>query len=95
MSVRASLLLCLAASCALCLPNLGSLGVTAQLLDGSVRAAIPAAMRQLRKQGLWLANATVEGVRKDAAEICFDWTYEYRSRTAVFDDKMLSTCVPR
>ena len=77
----------------LSIPLLIKIPMSMQFLDSDVRVAAPKAIEDIRSQGLWLVNADLINIRKESEDVCFDWSYTYRSREKTWDPIEISTCI--
>ncbi|MDD5055187.1 MAG: hypothetical protein PHZ00_02870 [Candidatus Peribacteraceae bacterium] len=87
MSIRHTILLCVALSLLFCVPFIPRLPLSMAFFSSSVRNVSPRAVREIRTRGLWLVNADLTEIRRDGGSIGFSWIYRYRSRTRVFPDR--------
>ncbi len=87
--------------CALCtlitviagVPMLLRVPFMMSFLDFQVRAAAPKAVAALQRQGVWVLDADLQRVTKNADSVCFLWSYRYSARGRRDPAQSITTCI--
>ncbi|MFA7681745.1 MAG: hypothetical protein WCX61_01820 [Candidatus Peribacteraceae bacterium] len=89
-----TVLLCGALALLVSVPSLILLPHMVPFLQQPVRAAAPLAIRELRKQGLWLVNAELQRIEQTEDGVCFHWKYRYTQRMkTLLQSESYITCI--
>lgn len=90
---RKGLSVCIILTIFFSIPSLLLLPNIAPFLSSDVRSAAPKAISMLRREGAWIVNAELDHIEHHEEEICFVWTYRYRSRTTNSPPALRTTCI--
>lgn len=94
MKTRTTIILCTLLTVMLCVPSILRIPVLFPLVHENVRTTAMESVRQLRTKGWWMVNAHLNAIEKNDTDICFDWTYRYRSGVDNSTPRTERICIP-